>query len=180
MSNLTFQSNIFIIPGLGNSGPQHWQSIWEKQFNFTRIEQKDWDTPVREDWVTTINTEIQKHDAGNIILVGHSLACTTIAYWAQQFNLKIKGALLVAPSDTEAETYPTGTNGFMPVPLIKLPFPTIVVTSSNDYYVTEARAKLFAKSWGSEFVNIGDAGHINVSSGYGDWNQGLEILKQLD
>jgi predicted alpha/beta hydrolase family esterase len=175
-----FQSTILIIPGLGNSAPQHWQSIWESRFNFKRIEQKDWETPVCSDWIETINKEVNSHDPANVILVGHSLACTTIAYWAQKFNVKIKGALLVAPSDTEADTYPPGTTGFKPVPLIKLPFPSIVVASTNDYYVTFERAKQFAKRWGSELITIGEAGHINVASGYGEWDEGLKFLKQLD
>ncbi|WPU95090.1 alpha/beta fold hydrolase [Mucilaginibacter sabulilitoris] len=177
---MTFQSTILTHPGLGNSGPEHWQSLWEKQFNFTRVEQQDWETPVCADWITTMNDYVQQRGPENVILVGHSLACTAIAYWAQKYNVHIKGALLVAPSDTEADTYPPGTTGFKPVPLIKLPFKSIVVVSSNDYYVTAERAALFAKSWGSQLINIGDAGHINVTSGFGDWPQGLDLLKQLD
>ncbi len=177
---MTFNSTILTLPGLGNSGPQHWQSVWEREHNFLRVEQKDWETPVCADWIETLDQTIKQFDPGKVILVAHSLACTTVAYWAQKYNTLIKGALLVAPSDTEADTYPPGTTGFMPVPLIKLPFPSIVVASSNDYYVTTNRAKLFADSWGSEFVNIGDAGHINVASGFGDWDAGLELLKRLD
>jgi predicted alpha/beta hydrolase family esterase len=175
-----FQSTILIIPGLGNSGPQHWQSIWERRFNFIRIEQKDWETPVCSHWIENINNEVKKHDPSTVILVGHSLACATIAYWAQKFNVSIKGALLVGPSDTEADTYPTGTTGFTPVPLIKLPFRSIAVASTNDYYVRLDRAKLFAESWGSELVNIGEAGHINVTSGFGEWDEGLKFLNLLD
>lgn len=177
---MTFKSTILVHPGLGNSGPEHWQSRWEKQFNFTRIEQHDWETPICNDWISLLNDYVHQHNPANVILVGHSLACTAIAYWAQKYNVAIKGALLVAPSDTEADTYPPGTTGFTPVPLIKLPFKSIVLSSNNDYYVTLQRAQLFADSWGSEFINIGDAGHINVGSGYGDWPQGLELLKQLD
>jgi predicted alpha/beta hydrolase family esterase len=177
---MTFQSTILIIPGLGNSGPQHWQSIWENKFNFTRVEQKEWDTPFCSDWIEAINNEVKKHDPANVILVGHSLACSTIAYWALKFDIKIKGALLVGPSDTEADTYPQGTTGFKPVPLFNLPFKSIVVASTNDFYVKFDRAEHFAESWGSELINIGDAGHINVSSGFGEWNEGLEILKKLD
>lgn len=177
---MTFQSTILTHPGLGNSGPAHWQSLWEKQFNFARIEQQDWETPVCTDWITTLNNYVQQYEPGSVILVGHSLACTAIAHWAKQYNVQIKGALLVAPSDTEAGTYPPGTAGFTPVPLIKLPFKSIVVASSNDYYVTAERAALFAQSWGSELVNIGDAGHINVASGFGEWPRGLDLLKQLD
>lgn len=177
---MNFQSTILIHPGLGNSGPGHWQSLWEEQFNFTRIEQRDWETPVCTEWITTLNNYVQQHDPAGVILVGHSLACTTIAYWAQKYNTRIKGALLVAPSDTEAGTYPPGTTGFTPVPLIKLPFKSIVAASSNDYYVTYERARSFAQSWGSELVNIGDAGHINLASGFGEWPKGLDLLKQLD
>src|SRR5260370_1125346 len=83
------------------------------------------------------------------------------------YNIIIKGALLVAPSDTAADTFPTGTKGFSPVPLIKLPFKSITVASNNDFYVTTERAGLFADSWGSKLINIGDAGHINVVSGMG-------------
>jgi len=177
---MQFQSTILILPGLGNSGPQHWQSIWEKEYNFTRVEQKDWDTPICADWIENINTEIKKHNPAEVILIGHSLACTAVTYWAQQFNIKIKGALLVAPSDTEADTYPPGTSGFTPVPLIQLPFKSITVISTNDYYVTVDRAEQFAKAWASEIENIGDAGHINAGAGFGEWKQGLHFLKKLD
>ena len=175
-----FKSTILIIPGLGGSGPQHWQSIWEKRYKFTRVEQNDWDTPVCADWVENINNAVKAYDPDDVILVGHSLACVTIAYWAQKFNIKIKAALLVAPADSEAETFPTGTTGFSPVPLFKLPFPSIVVASTDDFYVTTERAKLFADRWGSEFINVGLAGHINVSSGHGEWDKGLAFLKKLD
>ncbi|RFM28482.1 RBBP9/YdeN family alpha/beta hydrolase [Deminuibacter soli] len=178
---MQFQSNIFTVPGLGNSGEGHWQTIWEQQFNFTRIQQRDWDTPVCSDWIAAIDAAVtgapQMHE---VILVGHSLACTTIAAWAHQYQRLIKGALLVAPSNTEADSYPTGTTGFIPMVLNPLPFPSITVTSNNDYYVTPEKAAQFAASWGSRLHNIGDAGHINVSAGYGEWWQGLHYLLELD
>ncbi len=175
-----FRSTILIIPGLGNSGPQHWQSLWQQRFGFTRVEQQDWDTPVCSDWINTLQQYLDKLSPTEVILVGHSLACATIAYWAKAYNVAIKGALLVAPSDTEADSYPTGTTGFAPVPLIKLPFKSIAVMSSNDFYVKPERAELFANSWGSKLINIGDAAHINASSNLGMWEQGLELLKELD
>jgi predicted alpha/beta hydrolase family esterase len=177
---MTFQSTILILPGLGSSGPQHWQSIWEREYNFLRVEQQDWNAPVCSDWIETLNHPIKQLDPDNLILVAHSLACTAVAYWAQKYKTAIKGALLVAPSDTEADTFPTVTTGFTPLPLQKLPFKSIVVTSTNDYYVTTGRAELFSEHWGSKFVNIGDVGHINVASGFGEWDEGLQLLKQLD
>jgi predicted alpha/beta hydrolase family esterase len=178
---MTFKSRIFILPGLGNSGEQHWQTLWEKKFpQFMRIHQRNWDHPVCDDWINQIQNTIAPHDRKEVILVAHSLACCAVAYWSRQFSQKIKGALLVAPSDTEADTYPPGTSGFTPVPLQKLPFRSIVVASSNDYYVSLRKAVEFANAWGSEFINIGDTGHINAASSLGEWAGGLEFLKRLD
>jgi predicted alpha/beta hydrolase family esterase len=177
---MTFNSHIFILPGLNNSGEQHWQSIWQREYGFTRIEQSEWDAPVKDVWIKTIDDALQNHDLKNVILVAHSLACSTVAYWAAKYNRKIKGALLVGPSDTEADTYPPGTTGFKPMPINKLPFPTITIASSDDYYVSLERAAYFANCWDSKLVNIGNAGHINASAGYGKWDEGLDFLKELD
>lgn len=175
-----FQSTILTLPGIGGSGPQHWQSLWEKEYGFIRIEQNEWDTPDRADWVINIRETVSKYEPKDIILVGHSAVCGAIAEWARQYQTKIKGALLVAPADSEAATFPDGAIGFKPMPLFKLPFSSIVVTSTNDYYVTLDRATQFAHAWGSELINIGEAGHINIASGFGQWDEGLEILKRLD
>ncbi len=175
-----FKSTILILPGIGGSGQKHWQTLWEREYGFTRIEQRDWETPIRADWVANIQKVVSKYDPKDVILVGHSAVCGAIVEWTQQYPTKIKGALLVAPADPEAETFPTGATGFTPVPLFKLSFPSIVVASSDDYYVTLDRAKQFAEAWGSALINIGNAGHINVASGFGKWNAGLEILKKLD
>lgn len=178
---MNFNSTILIHPGLGNSGENHWQSIWGKRFpEFRRILQKNWDTPVCNEWIQTLDKEIMKFSPEKVILVAHSLACTTVSYWAARYKRKIKGALLVGPSDTEAESYPPGTTGFKPVPLHLLPFRSIVVISSNDPFVSVERALLFAEKWGSELVNLGNAGHINVASGHGEWEEGLVYLKKLD
>jgi uncharacterized protein len=178
---MEFCSDILIHPGLASSGENHWQSLWEKRFpQFKRIEQTNWDTPEKSVWLSAIDDAVMKYDPANVILVGHSLACCSIVYWAQEYNRKIKGAMLVAPSDTEADSYPAGTTGFTPMPLFKLPFPSITVIGANDKYVSIDRAKVFANAWGSQLVNIGNAGHINSDSKLGFWEFGLELLKRLD
>ena len=156
----------FIIPGLGNSGEQHWQTFFEKSGNnFQRIQQQEWDAPVCSDWVDSIASAMAGYDPGNIVLIGHSLGCSTIAHWADKYPTKIKGALLVAPSDLEAPAYDFPAKGFAPIPGKPLPFPSIVVASENDPWVSLDRARFFAGNWGSEFINIGPAGHINTASG---------------
>ncbi len=174
-------TNYLIIPGLGNSGPEHWQTWFESTgTNFFRINQTEWDAPKCNDWVENIEKAISKYDPSTVVLIGHSLGCSTIAHWAKQTQFKIKGAMLVGPSDIEAPVYTFPATGFTPIPLQKLAFKSIVVASSDDPWVSIERAQYFAGCWGSELINIGNAGHINAVSGYGKWPKGLEILKQFD
>jgi uncharacterized protein len=173
-----FMTKFFVIPGLGNSGPEHWQTYFEKSgSNFKRINQNEWDNPVCSEWIRRIDNVLKNEDLSNVVLIGHSLGCLTIAHWANVYKRKIKGALLVAPSDAESAHYTFPAEGFSPIPLELINFKTIVVASSNDQWVSLERATLFAKSWGSELINIGNTGHINTASGFGNWEEGLAILK---
>ena len=167
-----------IIPGLGNSGEDHWQTHFEKSGgNFQRIEQKEWDAPACLDWVENIQKAVSQFDSKDVVLVAHSLGCTAVVQWAKKYKTKIKGAFLVAPSDIENPVYTFQATGFTPIPLEKLPFPSLVVASTNDVWVSEKRARFFAENWGSNLINIGKAGHINADAGYGIWPEGLEKLK---
>ncbi len=173
-------TNYLIVPGLGNSGPEHWQTFFETSGdNFKRIIQKEWDAPICGDWIVAIDKAINDYDPASVILIAHSLGCVTIAHWANQYKKKIKGALLVAPSDVEAQKYNFPATGFAPTPTEKINFKTIVVASEDDPWVSLQRAKQFAANWGSEFINIGKAGHINAASGHYDWKEGLDILYRL-
>ena len=173
-------THYFIIPGLGNSGPEHWQTFFETTSdNFQRINQKEWDAPVCDDWIETIDKTLSSYDLSEVILIGHSLGCATIAFWAKKYNRKIKGALLVAPSDPESPLYVFPSVGFSEIPKDKLSFRSIVVASTDDPWVSIDRAKYFASNWGSEFISIGNGGHINAASGHNQWHNGLEILKTL-
>lgn len=173
-------THYFIIPGLGNSGPEHWQTFFEKNNeNFQRINQQEWDAPNCNNWIETIDKALAAYDPSTIVLIGHSLGCSAIAHWALTYKRKIKGALLVAPSDLEAPQYTFPATGFTPIPLAKIPFRTMVVASADDPWVSLERAEQFASYWGSEFINIGNAGHINTASGHKEWKEGLAILKTL-
>jgi uncharacterized protein len=171
-------TNYLIIPGLGNSGPEHWQTYFENSGdNFSRVEQQEWDTPTCKDWIETLEKRVAEFDLASVVLIGHSLGCMAIAHWASKYKRQIKGALLVAPSDLDAPNYTYDTVGFAPIPLDKINFKTILVTSANDVWVSLERAKFFADNWGSEFINLGNVGHINVASGHTNWEEGMKILK---
>lgn len=174
----------YVVPGLGGSGPQHWQTLFEQAGpHFTRIEQRDWDTPDCPEWVATIEHALAGAAHERVVLVGHSLGCVAIAQWARAHPRTaaiVKGALLVAPADLEApRPNPPLATGFVPIPLGPLPFRSIVAASTNDPWVTWARAQEFAAAWGSELVGLGPAGHVNPDAGFGPWPAGRALLARL-
>jgi hypothetical protein len=168
-----------MVPGLSNSGPQHWQTLWQPRLpECFRIEQRDFEHAVCAEWVSNIEAAVRTHGEDSV-LVGHSCGSIAIPHWAAQTQLKIAGAVMVAPSDVEAEGFPVEAVGFAPVPLTRLPFRTLVIASALDPYLKLERAIKFADAWGSMLVNIGDAGHINTNAGYGPWPEGLRLLQDF-
>jgi uncharacterized protein len=180
---MTNATPVLILPGLGNSGPEHWQSHWEQQdAACTRVIQDEWDAPHCAAWVDRLDAVVAQQRRP-VVLAGHSSACALVAHWAASAAPAhlghVRGALLVAPSDPEGPQYPAGPVGFDPVPLRPLPFRSIVVASSDDRYVTPARAQQYAEAWCSRFVLLPEAGHINAASGFGPWPAGYVLLHSL-
>jgi uncharacterized protein len=173
---------VLIIPGLGDSGPQHWQSLWEASHaEYQRVRQTDWECPRCADWVLNLDAAISAANQP-VVLVAHSMGCIAVIHWAATTgnpDKRVAAALLVSPPDVEAETIPIGPTGFAPCPLIPLPFKSIVVASTDDPFATIERAKTFATAWGSEFVILESAGHVNAASGHGPWLEGERLLRQL-
>lgn len=143
--------------------------------------QSEWDAPDCADWVARLAKSLAAARVP-VVLAAHSAACAMVAHWAAAPGAelgKVRGALLVAPSDPAGPNYPRGPVGFDPVPRARLPFRSIVVASDGDPYVTLERAREYAAAWGSEWVQLPDAGHINVASGHGPWAEGFELLARL-
>lgn len=172
-----------VLPGISDSGPGHWQSLWERSHPWLqRVKQRDWEHPVRQEWVEALQRVVEG-ETRPVVLVAHSLGCLLAVHWAANAGpnagRRVKGALLVAPPDPEGSSFPAQARGFSPVPLAQLPFPSLLVSSSNDPYCNQDRATLFARAWNSEHVDIGPQGHINGSSGLGDWSAGFRLLLRL-
>jgi uncharacterized protein len=178
-STVSQSSKILIVPGLYGSGPEHWQTQWENHHPaFSRVEQANWNTPDCDDWVGSLDAAV-RNENDNVILVGHSLGSVMIVHWASRYGRKIVGALLVAPSDTEASGFPKGTTGFSPIPTCRLPFPSIVVASTDDPYISIERVTTLAETWGSDVVSLGPCGHISVADGFGPWPDGIRYIAAI-
>ncbi len=173
--------DILILPGLGNSGPGHWQVRWaEKMRTAAIVEQADWDEPDPEDWTDTIVKAVELAERP-VVLVAHSLAVIALVQAASRFpEGKAKGALLVSPPDIELNPdVPEEARCFSPVSRDPLPFPSLLVISDSDPFCSLERAADYASAWGSDFHQAGDAGHINVASGHGPWPEGLLMFTRL-
>lgn len=173
--------HLLIITGLGDSGEKHWQTFWLQKFpNSTKVIQDNWDAPQLSEWLLRLNETIQKIQQPTI-LVAHSLAVSVVMHWASKNkNPNIIGAMLVAPADVDSpEHTPDFLRHFSPIPTQAVSFPTIVIGTENDTYMTLERAKELAEKWGSDFINIGKKGHINSESNLEYWEEGQNYLKQL-
>ncbi len=171
---------VLTLPGLWSSGPEHWQSHWERLAPavFRRVNQRDWETPRLEDWLEALDRAAA--EAGpEVLLAAHSLSCALVCHFARRSRTPVRGALLVAPSDVEAPSYPAGPTGFEPMPLDRLRFPSIVVAGDDDPYVSPPRARAFAEAWGSRLVLVHGLGHLNSDSRMGTWPLGLSLLREL-
>src|SRR5580700_6095293 len=95
--------DILIVPGLGNSGADHWQTRWQANLSTARrVEQDDWDAPRRDAWVARIREAVDAA-ARPVVIIAHSLGCTAVAHAAADFLPgRVRGALLVTPPAARA------------------------------------------------------------------------------
>ncbi|MCC9308221.1 alpha/beta hydrolase [Kitasatospora sp. RB6PN24] len=176
---MSAQPRFLVLPGYEGSGPQHWQSHWEAADPaFQRVEQADWDHPRLGEWVDVLDAAVAAQEQP-VVLVAHSLGCILVAHWAaRRAGAAVAGAFLVAPADIEGAGV-AELAGFCPIPLKPLPFPALVVASSDDPWCSLDRSRRFADAWGARLVVAGAHGHLNSASELGDWEYGRELLGRL-
>ena len=164
---------VLVQPGLHGSGDAHWQTLWERRHpGWQRIEQQDWSVADLDVWADRLQLAIRGSSAP-VLIVAHSFGCLVTAHLGEIFPACIAAALLVAPANPEI----FGIADRMPQE--PLGFPAHVVASRNDPWMPLHLAHDWALRWNAEFIDIGEAGHINAESGFGEWPRGLQLLRQL-
>lgn len=164
-----------IVPGVGGSDYDHWQSWLQRQLmSSSRVQQQDWNDPILSQWVSNFVETVLKVDQP-IQVVAHSFGClTSVAALTEHPELakKIKNLILVAPANPAR----FGDQGFARNSLnnysdyfhqIKLKLPCEMIISENDPWLSFEDAKQLAQAWGIRPRNLGQVGHINVASGFG-------------
>ena len=154
-------------------GPDHWQSWLENVLPDTgRVVQSNWEQPCLSDWAARVREEIDAQGEP-VWVVAHSFGCLAAVTAGLVRGERIRGALLVAPADPDHFSEPAALLEE------RLAFPSVVVASENDPWIATNVARHWARHWGSDFVNVGAAGHINVDSGHGPWPEVLQLLERL-
>lgn len=171
----TRDADLLILPGLGGSGPEHWQTRWQAKLpTARRVEQPDWDRPVLAEWTARLAEVVAECDRP-VVLVAHSLGVILAAHGLSQFDARrVAGAFLVAPPSAEAVGQIEAIDqAFLPYPAWPMPCPSMMVASTNDPYASLDATMALASDWGSAPLNAGASGHINAESGHGPWPEGL-------
>jgi uncharacterized protein len=162
-----------IVPGLHGSGPDHWQSWFERNIsNCVRVVQSDWTKPNLPQWSAKLRRELNRA-SGRVWIVAHSFGCLAAVQTASEHAERIAGLMLVAPAD------PSRFDLQDVIAERTLDVPSILVASTNDRWMSFERAAAWAEAWGSELLSLGTAGHVNAEAGYGAWPRGLDIYWSL-
>ncbi len=164
---------VILVPGLHDSSPDHWQSLWQQRYpEFFRVEQDHWDTPDLPAWTARLD-QVRARDPRPALFIAHSFGCLATVASINANPAGAAGALLVAPADP----HKFGVAGALPPAALAVP--TTVVSSRDDPWMAAADAAMWARRWHSELVDAGAIGHINAASALADWPWGLNTLQLL-
>ena len=177
------ETSILIIAGYSGaaaSGEAHWQQRMVSKLSTAKIvEQEDWFYGSLAKAVGALVAAVKATEKP-VVFVAHSAGCILVAHSVAALReagviARVKGAFLVAPPSSEelAKLEPKVDAAMIKVPRDPLPFVSVVIASSNDPFSTLEQSADIAAAWGSEFVNAGEQGHINIESGHGPWPEGM-------
>ena len=168
--------HLLTVPGIFDSGPDHWQTLWEQVPGRVtrRFAPSSWDEPEARDWVAAVERELA--DLGpDTLVVAHSMGCLASAHVAATTG-GFRGVVLVAPPDLHDPAFPPEARGFEELVPAPLRVPGLLITSSDDHYGTPSAYARLAAAWDVPHLDLGPLGHINAESGLGAWDEGWRLV----
>ncbi|WP_061935830.1 alpha/beta hydrolase [Aureimonas sp. AU22] len=160
--------DILIVPGLAGASEQHWQSRWEAKLSTaSRVIHTAPDPHDAAAWIAAVADAVARATRPPVI-VAHALGVAAAVAAAPQFERPVAGAFFVAPVDLGH-----GASGFDAYSRDPLPFPSIVVASRGEPDHSFDAIEDVAAAWGSLFVDAGESGRLDETSGHGPWPEGL-------
>jgi len=163
---------VLILHGWGGSDFPHWQS-WlaaevAKEYgtvSFPLLDNPHF--PTKNRWMRQVKALLETFKPDTVIC--HSLANTLWFHLCEEGEMaSVKRLLLVAPPRLELELDTIKT--FFPAPIPKKLFAeeAMLVTSSDDPYLTSKEALTLQKVLNIPMKVLENAGHINADSGFGE------------
>lgn len=141
----------------------------------------DWDDPEPGAWIRAVDRAITL-SSEPVVFAAHSLGCHAVALWSAHARAdglsKVRGALLVAPPDVQRLGSDARVQRFADT-ATRLPFPSLLVASTDDPWAAFERSGDMAREWGADLIDAGALGHINAESGIGAWGEGEALLEQM-
>lgn len=169
-------AKLVFVPGIGNSGPGHWQSGWEGLFaGSVRISPASWTEPTLDDWIGAIERVADGGEKG-AVFVCHSLGCLAFLHWAATTAKPWQGAFLVGIPDARGPNFPAAAAGFEFLDTRVLTRPVLALASSDDPYDPKGLGVALAQRAGGAVIGLGARGHVNEASGLGDWQEGQALF----
>ena len=180
-------ATIVLVPGLRGSVEDHWQTRLAAAVPNTRTVPPLGRTDPSLTARVALLAQTVEQVAGPVVLVAHSAGVLVTVHWAATYQgTAVVGALLATPPAFATELppeYPSvrqlRDHGWLPVPRRPLPFPSILATSTDDALGNPVRLRAMANAWGSREHPLGAVGHLNPASGYGDWPEAMELVREL-
>lgn len=171
---------LLIIPGLHDSGPAHWQTwLQDRHPGSVRVEQKNWEAANLPLWTARIEETLAQEPSSTWIAVAHSFGCLALARYLAGRRQRgapsdpvVKAALLVAPAD------PAKFDVIDLLPISRFRVPARLLASETDPWMPLATARTWSTIWGADFVNLGNAGHINAEAGFGPLLQAEDFIAE--
>ena len=180
-------ATVILVPGLRGHVEDHWQTRLAASLPGARMV-----TPLGRTYPglqarVTLLDQAVRDAAGPVILVAHSAGVLATVHWAAQYSpTRVVGALLVTPPAFAAPLpaeYPSieqlREHGWLPIPRLPLPFPSILAVSTDDPLGNPVRMRALANAWGSRTRSLGAVGHLNPASGFGEWPQAVDLIAEL-
>lgn len=165
------------LAGIGNSGPKHWQRLWQEQQGGLWVQHDYWDAPVASQWVEDLDKAVSGAKQP-VILIAHSLGALVAAQWLNQGG-QAAAAYLVAVPDVDGPQFPKEAGGFVSARTLNIDIPARVIASHDDPFGSHAHAFDAAQRWKASFWAVGHKGHINAASGMGAWPEGWQDLQKF-
>ena len=180
---MKIKQKILLLHGWGGSDSPHWQSwlageIAKDYGTVSFLKFSNYDFPLLDIWKRELIEHLEEFKPD--VVICHSLANTLWFHLCNDKSISrnIKKLFLIAPPSLNSNI--EELKSFFPLHVEKslCSNEAILVTSTDDPYLTTQEALELQKELGIEMKVLQNAGHINADSGFGEWSWILQELQK--